>query len=180
MVFEHKYENKQYNRNKLFVGKVFGFLIGYVIFTSVLFFITWGLNKFPQTWSNLYEIEFIVIITAGVIFFGSLFGGNFTKNKYKSIPQNFSSRSFISLFVQGFKNGMDQFGKSISSFINTILLTIVYVFGVGITSLVAKITKKKFLNIEQTQQKSKKSKKETYWQDLNLTKQDLENYYRQF
>jgi len=75
-------------------------------------------------------------------------------------------------FFIGFKKGMAGFGQSISLLINTILLTFVYLLGVGLTSIVAKIVGKHFLDV--------KLKKGTYWSDLNLKKEDIEKYYRQF
>jgi len=76
-------------------------------------------------------------------------------------------------FFRGFKKGMASFGQSISLLINTILLAFVYFLGVGLTSIVAKIVGKHFLE-------TKLSKKGTYWSDLNLKKKPIEEYYRQF
>ena len=75
-------------------------------------------------------------------------------------------------FIKGFKNGMQNFGKSIVTIINTILLLLVYILGVGLTALFAKITGKKFLETE--------LKKGSYWTSLNLKKKKTEDYYRQF
>lgn len=80
----------------------------------------------------------------------------------------------IKKFFKGFKNGMENFGKNIAIIINSISLSIIYILGVGITSIVAKIFKKHFLNL-------KISKKEkTYWLELNLKKRPIEEYYKQF
>ncbi len=76
-------------------------------------------------------------------------------------------------FLKGFEKGFENFGKFIKDVVNYILLTIVYIIGVGFTAIIAKIFGKKFLNI-------KKQKKSTYWTDLNLKKEKIENYYRQF
>jgi len=76
-------------------------------------------------------------------------------------------------FFTGAKKGMGNFGHNIALIINTILLTFVYLIGVGLTSIFAKIVGKHFLEI-------KISKKETYWSDLNLKKKPIEEYYRQF
>jgi len=76
-------------------------------------------------------------------------------------------------FFKGFLKGQKLFGETISTIINSILLTIVYVFGVGISSLFGKISKKDFLDLNP-------SSKKTYWSELNLTKQSIEKYYRQF
>jgi len=76
-------------------------------------------------------------------------------------------------FFKGFKQGMKSFGSNIALIVNTILLSLVYVMGVGITSIIAKLIGKRFLE-------TKLSKKSTYWSDLNLKKKHIEEYYRQF
>jgi len=76
-------------------------------------------------------------------------------------------------FWDGLKTGFSSFGNNITTIINTALLLLVYVFGVGITSVVAKISGKHFLE-------TKTSRKKTYWQKLDLQKKPLEKYYRQF
>lgn len=78
----------------------------------------------------------------------------------------------ISWFLSGLKKGQENFGKNIAIIINSILLTIVYFLGIGLTSILAKILNKNFLNL--------KFSNETYWEDLNLEKEDITNYYRQF
>lgn len=79
----------------------------------------------------------------------------------------------VKRFFKGFKNGFEEFGYTITMVINSFLLSIVYLIGVGITSLIAKLVGKIFLDIEL-------SKEDTYWSDLDLKKKSLENYYRQF
>lgn len=79
----------------------------------------------------------------------------------------------IRQFYRGFKGGMKKFGENIALIINTILLFFVYLIGVGITSIVAKIVGKHFLE-------KKLSKKDTYWNSLKLKKKPIEEYYRQF
>jgi len=76
-------------------------------------------------------------------------------------------------FFTGFKDGFKDFAQLITKIVNSILLTIVYFVGVGPTSIVAKIVKKDFLDID-------KRRKNTYWTDLNLRKKKLDEYYRQF
>ena len=75
-------------------------------------------------------------------------------------------------FFKGFKKGMKNFGYNLALIVNTLLLTFVYVVGVGITSITAKIFRKHFLEM-------KLSKNGTYWSDLNLRKKKMEEYYRQ-
>ncbi len=76
-------------------------------------------------------------------------------------------------FLKSFKKGMEEFGYTIAIIVNSILLSVVYFFGVGITSLIAKIVGKNFLEEEL-------NNSQTYWENLNLGKNKLEAYYRQF
>ena len=78
----------------------------------------------------------------------------------------------MKLFFKGFKKGMKNFGDKITVIVNTILLTVTYLVGVGLTSIAAKIVGKKFLG--------KNKSKESYWSDLDLKKEPIEKYYRQF
>ena len=77
-------------------------------------------------------------------------------------------------FFKGFKEGQKLFGETIAIIVNTLLLTIVYLIGIGLTSVIAKIFKKNFLELEPS------SKIKTYWKDFNLTKKPMEEYYKQF
>lgn len=79
----------------------------------------------------------------------------------------------IKLFFIGFKKGFKDFGHIITNIINSILLSIVYIIGVGLTSIFSKLFKKHFLGL-------KKRNTKTYWRDLNLKKKNIEKYYRQF
>tara|TARA_Y100000310_G_scaffold39520_1_gene37076 strand:+ start:2644 stop:2883 length:240 start_codon:yes stop_codon:yes gene_type:complete len=76
-------------------------------------------------------------------------------------------------FFRGIKKGNKYFGEVIATLINSILLTIVYILGIGITAIVAKISRKKFLDLNM-------NNKETYWENLNLGKKPKQEYYRQF
>ena len=77
-------------------------------------------------------------------------------------------------FYDGFISGVKDFGHDIYIIINSALLLIVYLLGVGFTSLFAKILKKHFLD-------TKISKKvKSYWSDLGLKKKPIDEYYRQF
>jgi len=75
-------------------------------------------------------------------------------------------------FFEGFKEGTKLFGENISVIINFILLSLVYFVGVGLTSVFAKIAGKEFLESNK--------KTNTYWEELNLTKKPVGEYYRQF
>ena len=80
----------------------------------------------------------------------------------------------IKNFFKGFKEGIKLFGEHISIIINSVLLSFVYLIGVGLTSIFAKVFAKHFLELKPN------TKTDTYWQDLNLTKKPLKEYYRQF
>ena len=77
-------------------------------------------------------------------------------------------------FFKGFKEGMKDFGEHIAIIVNTILLSVVYFVGIGLTSLVAKILRKKFLETHISKTSS------SYWSDLNLKNKSKEESYRQF
>lgn len=76
-------------------------------------------------------------------------------------------------FIKGFQSGMKDF-EYLHVIVNLILLTGVYLIGIGMTSIIAKISKKKFLETEISKDK------ESYWSDLNLKKEKTEKYLRQF
>lgn len=80
----------------------------------------------------------------------------------------------IKIFFKGFLQGFKNFGYNISIIINSILLLAVYLIGVGITAIFAKIFRKKFLDMELSDDRK------TYWSELNLEKKPTEEYYRQF
>lgn len=82
--------------------------------------------------------------------------------------------SALGQFFIGFKKGMQNFGHNLTLIVNSILLSIVYCIGIGITSIVAKIFRKHFLETKAL------AEKETYWSDLDLKTRPFEDYYRQF
>ena len=69
---------------------------------------------------------------------------------------------------------MKQFGEKITTVVNTVLLLLVYVVGVGLTSIIARIFRKHFLERKTSKQKT------SYWSDLNIKKQERDKYYKQF
>jgi hypothetical protein len=75
-------------------------------------------------------------------------------------------------FFSGCRHGMHLFGQNIAIIINTMLLVVVYAIGVGLTSIVAKISGKHFLEMKRHEC--------TYWKDLNLKKKELNEYHKQF
>ena len=81
--------------------------------------------------------------------------------------------SNLKQFFKGFTKGFRDFSNIITNIVNFFLLTIVYIFGVGITSILSKTFKKHFLEL-------KKTKSKTYWKKTKLTKEPIEKYFRQF
>ncbi len=77
-------------------------------------------------------------------------------------------------FLSGFKEGMKLFGENIALLINSFLLLIVYIFGVGFVFLLAKIFGKKFLETKI------ESKARTYWKEINLKNKKISDYLKQF
>lgn len=77
-------------------------------------------------------------------------------------------------FLLGMKDGSSDFGFGVSKVVNFVLLSFVYVFGVGLTSLVARLKGKHFLRME-----IDKGAK-TYFEDEPIMKKDKEEYFRQF
>ncbi len=77
-------------------------------------------------------------------------------------------------FLLGMKDGSSDFGLGVSRVVNFILLSFVYVFGVGLTSLVARMKGKHFLDMD-----IDKGAK-TYFVDEPIMKKDKEEYFRQF
>jgi len=77
-------------------------------------------------------------------------------------------------FFKGFKEGQKLFGETISIIFNSIALAIVYFIGIGLTSIFARLFGKRFL------EKTINRNTTTYWQELNLSKKPIEDYYRQF
>jgi cytochrome c biogenesis protein CcdA len=82
--------------------------------------------------------------------------------------------SLIFPFLKGLKKGARNFGETISIIANSLLLLLVYLIGVGLTSLIAKLAGKKFLEAAP----SKKQK--SYWSALGLKTRPIEEHYRQF
>jgi len=77
-------------------------------------------------------------------------------------------------FIEGYKEGQKLFGETIASIINSLLLTIVYFIGVGLTSIFSRIFGKRFMDINIDKSSS------SYWTDLNLNKKEKREYLRQF
>jgi hypothetical protein len=76
-------------------------------------------------------------------------------------------------FFRDVRHGMELFGSNVAMLVNSILLTLVYIIGAGLTSLVAKLSGKRFLNLSTKKEKS-------YWVALGKKKEPIENYYKQY
>ena len=80
----------------------------------------------------------------------------------------------LETFLKGVHAGFKEFGESINKIVNAFLLSITYLVGVGLVSAIAKLQKRKLLDL-----KTSKGK-ETYYQGLMLSKKSKKEYYRQF
>ena len=77
-------------------------------------------------------------------------------------------------FFSGFKKGFLNFGHNIGLIVNAILLSFVYIVGVGLTAIAARLVGKKFFETKLEKDS------ETYWNELNIKKRETEKYYKQF
>ncbi|MFH1770958.1 MAG: hypothetical protein ABH828_05390 [archaeon] len=82
--------------------------------------------------------------------------------------------SQFKLFIKGIQKGIEYFGHNISLIVSSVLLFIVYIVGIGITSIFAKIVSKHFLELKTSK------KKKSYWVNLDLKKGEKDDYYRLF
>lgn len=82
--------------------------------------------------------------------------------------------SMLRKLLKSFRQGMKGFVQNLGCIVNSIILLPVYIVGVGATSILAKLFGKRFL------QRGPSKKGKTYWSELNLEKNGIENYYRQF
>ena len=73
----------------------------------------------------------------------------------------------MKFFFIGFGNGFKEFGSYITNFINFILLSIVYFTVIGLTSIIGKLFRKRFLPI-----------KNSAWFDIN--KKNKEDFDKPF
>lgn len=78
------------------------------------------------------------------------------------------------IFYKSFILGMREFGQCISVIINSLLLLCVYIVGVGLTSIYAKLTKKNLLNNKLLK------RQKSYWFNTNIGNKSTASYYRQF
>lgn len=80
--------------------------------------------------------------------------------------------SYLANFFKGFVAGFKHFGQGITNIVNFILTLVIYIIGVGLTSIVAKAFGKHFLSLRKTNKKSAWSAKNSH------PKPD--DFYRQF
>jgi hypothetical protein len=77
-------------------------------------------------------------------------------------------------FLSDFYKGMCLFGKKVSIFINTILLLIAYVFGIGLTAIIAKLIDKNFLKLRIEKDKT------SYWEETHITDKEVSEFLKQY
>ncbi len=77
-------------------------------------------------------------------------------------------------FSEGFMEGFRGFGENMSALVNSILLSAVYLLGVGMTSLYMRLKGKKFLEMD------KGKRGQSHWVELNLGGKGLDDHYKMF
>ena len=77
-------------------------------------------------------------------------------------------------FFKGLKQGFRSFGELIGMVVNSALLLVAYIIGVGITSIIAKITGKHFLEMKLDK------KSDSYWKPFQTRRTGSLEDYRQF
>lgn len=80
----------------------------------------------------------------------------------------------LNKIILGVGKGQRKFAEDIAVIVNSILLSIVYFLGVGITFLFSRLVGKRFLDLKIDKNT------DSYWEDLNLSKNKMEEYFRQF
>ncbi len=65
------------------------------------------------------------------------------------------------LFFNGIKDGFQEPGHTLASTVNFFLLTLVFILGIGIVSLLSKIVKKRYLPL-------KSENKNSYWEKVDI------------
>ncbi len=81
----------------------------------------------------------------------------------------------IKLFFKGLSSGFQEPGHFLARLINTLLLLIVFIFGVGPVALIARLRGKRYLGTTSFQQTVT-----TYWQDYSLDNKSKEDYTKLF
>ncbi|MBS3083554.1 hypothetical protein J4423_02010 [Candidatus Pacearchaeota archaeon] len=82
--------------------------------------------------------------------------------------------SELKSIINEFHQGQKMFGEDIARLVNSVLLTVVYFIGVGITWILTCFNKEEILELKINPGAG------TYWKDINLTTKPIKEYYRQF
>jgi hypothetical protein len=77
-------------------------------------------------------------------------------------------------FFAGVRQGMKAFGETVATIVNSLLLSIVYFIGVGITWLFLRLGKKELMDLRLD------AKAKTYWKELDIKTRKRDLHYRQF
>lgn len=78
-----------------------------------------------------------------------------------------------SLFLKGFKEGFSKVGLGVSNIVNFFLLLLVYLVGIGVPAIIAKLMRKRFLDL-------KIEKEASHWHEPEDYEDSMEDCYRQF
>ncbi|MCX6709904.1 MAG: hypothetical protein NTV63_03040 [Candidatus Woesearchaeota archaeon] len=76
-------------------------------------------------------------------------------------------------FFRGFIKGFKRVGENAAVFINSIILSVVYFLGIGLTAIFAKAFRKHFIKV-------KKPNSATYWEEREKVSGKIEDYFDQF
>ena len=142
-------------------GKGIGYLSSFAVFLTVFYAVTMRLS-----WYNIP-----VAVYAGILL-------TFTTLAAITILIATSTKKGIRYgmkksFTPGFKDGFTGFGHTVSGAVNTILLTMVYFMGVGLVSIVSKLSGKRFLDLSYKD-------KQSYYVTVEKGGGKAEDYLRQF
>ena len=77
-------------------------------------------------------------------------------------------------FLEGFKEGATVTGRKINFLVTTLILSLVFLIGLGPSAVIAKLFRKKFFETKISKDTS------TYWSKLNLESEPIEEYYKQY
>jgi large-conductance mechanosensitive channel len=138
------------------LGRWLGFFLGSLIFASMLFFIMSRASRIDMNLVN-YMVFYSIALFVSFIYAA-----------FKIVRARLEGGVWNEI-----KAGFHDFGKYITNIVNFFLLLIVYFIGVGLSSVINKLNKKKSLDLTSRSSKS-------YWKDYNLKKEKKSNYYRQF
>ena len=140
-------------------GKFLGFLYFLLFFFSVIYSAFWILRPYISYWvkhtpkpgaSSQLIMELLAIIVVGVLI----------------NLQNFDGK-----FFKGLKAGFGTIPHFVSKVVNFILLSIVYLVGLGPVAIIGKLTGKSYLDLK---------KSGSTWVDRSKDKKNEEDIYRQF